>query len=654
MSQTSDTLDSPDHRPPRRLRTWLGIGFGALLLGVYFTLELALPRGLAEFSHYPYFAHPMPFAPMRGFTFEQLARHALRLLVMGPALWLLWLGLVERAEVSAPTLPTLRRLTLAACLASLAVATGVLVFALEGRAIVDDELTYRQQAALLAEGRLADPELPVPVGEAFTIQTEVGATGKYLPGEPLVQVPGVFLGLPALGHLPLAALTLWLWFLVLRRDAGETVALWGTLLLALSPMFMLTTATALSHTTTLCAVVVAGLGVQWIRDERPLLGAVLLTSALGFGLLVRLQAIVPVGAVLGTVGLYYLVRRRRWAALGLAAVVGAAWLTLAALYIQTLTGSVTSLPWDLFEPREHYGFGPVWDNRFFVHTVGTALENLAVTAVRFNGWWLGWPLSLGLVWLWWKVGRPRKGLGLWAAVGLACVLFLVPYYSTGVSDTGPVYYFELLLPASLLGALALAASLERWPRRTALALVLHLLLASGTFLWENVSRLDRLADLIHGPPDSALATVETPAILFYEFNRTEAPTIGWVWSYFPKRWRSDRDPIVTFPYGGPQLVEMIEARFPGRHCHYYRVDPFTATPELYRCDTPEARALMARSPNRDAPALRATPTAEELGLMSLEDLKLNNLGRPYERRSSATTPPPAPLHRPVAGETSAD
>ena len=73
-----------------------------------------------------------------------------------------------------------------------------------------------------------------------------------------------------------------------------------------------------------------------------------------------------------------------------------------------------------------------------------AVENLVVSAVRLNGWWLGWPLSLGL------------------------------------------------LPASILGAHAIVRGLERWPRAVSAILLVHFAVGTTSFLWENVRRLDRL------------------------------------------------------------------------------------------------------------------------------------------------------------------
>src|SRR6185503_18273920 len=95
--------------------------------------------------------------------------------------------------------------------------------------------------------------------DVFTVKTLVGYTGKYLPGEGIVQILGVVVGMAPLLHLPLLALTLYSFHRALLLRSGARIADFGTLALALSPMVMLTTATGLSQSTSLCMIALAGL-----------------------------------------------------------------------------------------------------------------------------------------------------------------------------------------------------------------------------------------------------------------------------------------------------------------------------------------------------------------------------------------------------------
>lgn len=596
----------------RPFAAFLCLTSGAILLLVHVLVERQLPRGPGEFAYRDHSLSPLPFAAMRGFTFEQLALHALRGVVLTPALLLLTWGVVRWLR-HPPREPLLtRRITTATIVLGLALAASALLGLLQGRAFVDDELTYAEQARLLAAGQLADRSVPAWGPEPFTIYTRHGATGKYLFGEPLVQALGVPLGLPPLPHLALLALVLVLWPRVVRRDAGVAVGRWAVVLVALSPMVIFTTASGLSHPTTLACVVVAGWGWQRCRDRGDWVGGATVGAALGFCCAVRPQVALPAGLVIGGAALVALARRRRWAGIAALAAAGSFWIALVLGYDQFITGSPWKLPWDLYHPREFYGFRQVLDGFPYVHTPLAGLANLALTVVRFNGWWLGWPLSLGLVALWWIVGRPKQGLWLWAGVGAAIVAFHFGYYSPGVSDTGPVYYYELLLPASLLGGHALAAGARRWPSVVAAGVVVHMLFGTGTFLTEQWGRLGRLTSVVHRPVEELLATIKSPALVLHERPPVEWVQAAWL-SSFPLRSRDPRSPIVTYPRGSEAERSALRQIFRDRECWYLRFDPERMSPELRRCE--EAEALLARPLPTAGPELIYQATARRLGLL---------------------------------------
>ena len=607
---------------------------GILCLAVYGWLEQQLPRGPQEFAYFPYMTDPLPFAPMRGFTFEQLFRHVLRTFVLGPGLLCLAIAVAGGWRVRLPGPQARRTLLIGVVGASLVVTAMVMAVVLKGRAIVDDELVYRQQAELLASGRLVENNVPPWGWEVFTMWTRAGATGKYLPGEPLIQIPGTFLGLPALLHLLLAPLALWGWHRYVRREVGGEVALWATVLIAASPMFMLTNALALSHTTTLTCLIFAGLGHQLTQGDRPVRGAILTGTALGFGLLVRPQVVVPVGLVIGLTTLYQLLRRRQNLAVAALIGSGSLWLTVIMAYNQALSGNPLTLPWYLFKPLERFGFGHVGGVEF-EHSLWSAIENLGVVAVRFNGWWLGWPLSLGLIFAWLILGRPRAGAQLWLLGCAALMLLNLPYYSTGISDTGPIYYFELLLPAAILGAHAIVRAHARWPVLTSAVLIVHFVLGTTSFVGENVARLDRLVTTIHAASEAVLEQLEPPALLIHENHWTESRRAGWVWS-FPARFRNESDPIVTYPRGPAQFLPGLLKRYEYRECWYYRVNPTTSQQELYRCQ--DAMELMLKK-RGEGPTLRIVPTAERLGLISPEDTYFMRSRRQKAQAASPANPP---------------
>ncbi|HEX6764880.1 MAG TPA: hypothetical protein VF103_05365, partial [Polyangiaceae bacterium] len=440
----------PTREVSGRVRALGLVTLGLLACAAYVGWLVAQPRGLAEFSYAPFSPEPLPYSPMRGFTYEQLWGHVARFVLVTPGLVLVTAGLFRLRSLDMPA--SFRRLVFGACGFSVAVASLVMFAVLRGRAIVDDELVYRMQATFLSEGRLGGRDVGVVPPDVFTIGTLAGYTGKYLPGEAIVQIPGVLAGMAPFLHLPLLALTLFAWHRALLLRSGARIAELGTIALAISPMVMLTTATGLSQSTSLCMIVLGGLGLEWARSSRPLAGAALLAFAVAFGFATRPQSLLPAGAALVPTAAFALFRARRY--LALAVLTGALALGLAAVgaYNDALSGSPFKLPWYLQCVIEHYGFGRVWKLDSFEHTPFTALENLAVVAVRLNAWWLGLPCSLAVLVLWLFWGRNAHGGGVWLLVGLFIVVFELGYYSPGVSETGTAYHYELVLPGSLIVA----------------------------------------------------------------------------------------------------------------------------------------------------------------------------------------------------------
>ncbi|HTQ02673.1 MAG TPA: hypothetical protein VMI54_02410 [Polyangiaceae bacterium] len=563
---------------------------GVLLTLGYFAYVASVPRGPWEFGYAPFSPEPLPYSPMRGFTYEQLWNHVARLGLLAPGLAGLTLGIYGlRPPRFRPSATQVMWLAVAAALGL----TAFLMFGvLKGRVIFDDELVYRMQARFYSEGHLASRALPFAPSDMFTIRTRIGYTGKYLPGEGLVQLVGVLTGVPALLHLPLLGVTLAAWHRAVALRAGARFAAFATTALALAPTVAFTSATGLSEPTSLCAVALAGLGLEWARSERPFAGSVVAALAIGFGLATRPQSLFPAAAVLAPCLAFELWRRRAWLPLGVFVLLLGAALAAIGAYDAALSGTPFKLPWSLQCAIEHYGFGRVWKYEAYEHTPLTALENLGVVLVRFNAWWLGLPCSLAVLvaWVWFRLADRR--FVVWYAVGVAVVAFEFLYYSPGTSDTGPIYHYELLLPGSLIAASVADAWLARAPALATTAFALHAVLGTLVFDTEQAARVARLVDTIHRDSDAALAQIHRPALLFHEVRGSERRPIGWVFDTFPERNRGQADRVVTFPLVPAPFRALIRAAYPGRDCYYYRRNPDSEKPELHRCE--DATALMDR------------------------------------------------------------
>ncbi len=568
---------------------------GALLTLSYFAWLLGQPRGLFEFGYAPFGPDPLPYAPMRGFTYEQLWGHFARALLLGPGLLLLSVGW-SRLRWPTPTLARRGALVAASVLCLLGTAACMLL-SLRGRAIVDDELVYRMQSTFLREGHLAARLGDITPPDVFTIATRLGYTGKYLPGEPIVQMLGLAFGIPALLHLPLLALTLFAWRKALALRFGTETADHATIALALSPTVLFTSATGLSEATSLCCVAVAALGYEWARARAPVAGALLAALGIGFGMATRPQTLLPVGAVLGPALLLVLARRRERLALAAFGVALAVFGVGLGAYNTALGGSPLKLPWFLQCGQEHFGFGRVWTTERFEHTPWTALENLGVVLIRMNAWWLGAPCSLAVLVFWFGLPALYRTWNVWYGVGLAIVAFEFFYYSPGMSDTGSLYHYELVLPGSLVAARVFEYARARWSHFTAAAITVHLVLGTLAFDIEQAARMNRLVDAIHADSDRALAQLRSPAIVFHERRASESRATGWVFDSFPERNRGKSDRVVTFPNLPAPLRAEVLAAYPARSCWYYRRDPDTERAELWRCE--DARTLMDRTLGAD-------------------------------------------------------
>jgi hypothetical protein len=597
-SASEDSRPSPDAPPTSAIGLALAsiprpvaLVLGVLLFGGALYIAASVVGGKGEFSYDPFTPEPLPFAPMRGFTYEQLVAHAARVLLGTPALVLIWLAVRGRGPAWAPSEQTLKRWAVAVSVASVATIATLILFVFRGRALVDDELVYRMQAEYLSEWQLGLRKVP-SLHETFGVATRYGFTGKYLFGEPLVQAPFVRTGYPALSHVPIAALTLWLFHRAAKLLGSKELAHLAVILVAASPMFVMTSATGQSQATSLLCVVATVLGYALVNAESSAAGACLVGMGVGFGVAVRIQVAMPVGAVFVPLTAWPLLERRRLWPLLVLLVSLAVWGVALGAYNRALTGSELVLPWYLATNPEHYGFGRVWETDRYEHTLFTALQNLGVVAVRLNAWWLGWPSSFLLGFLWYRWGRRTQGARAWLLVGAAVVLFELAYYSTGISETGSIYHYELLLPLAVLGANAIREGFARDGRAMRALLAVQFGLGATAFFAFEGNRITRLLHFIHDDAAAVLSRLPARSLLFYEPICSEATPHGWIHEFLPVRFRSDEDPVVTFPRPSPSYLDDYLRAYPGRACFYYRIDPATRTPQLTTCE--EAKPLLER------------------------------------------------------------
>jgi 4-amino-4-deoxy-L-arabinose transferase-like glycosyltransferase len=114
---------------------------------------------------------------------------------------------------------------------------------------LEDEFANLWQAEVMADGEIAlpSPNFPRSFMVPFVVDYEGLRFGKYPPGWPALLSLGVRLGAPWLVNALLAGACAWLTYRLGRRLGGAAVGLLAALLVATSPMFLLLTASLMSH-----------------------------------------------------------------------------------------------------------------------------------------------------------------------------------------------------------------------------------------------------------------------------------------------------------------------------------------------------------------------------------------------------------------------
>jgi len=395
---------------------------------------------------------------------------------------------------------------LAALLASVA---GVAVFLVatsvfEFHSSNHDEAVYLQQAAMLLEGQLElfAGDLAGAFRPWFFVADGGRLYPKYAPvPAAMYAVPMALFGEPRVTLAAVAAGNTFLVYLLASMVADRPVGLVAAALYAASPLALVTSATFLPYApTTFLNLAFAVAYVRGIREES-LPAAALAGVAIGLAafarpftaLLFALPFVAHAGyrtvVALRDGGLRPLqspVVRHTVTALGGLAFVG---VTLA--YNARLTGSPLTFPFEAFAPLDGPGFGRR-------HILSHAITYTPEVALRANGyvlrylttrWVVAGPVGtllaaagIGTVLRRWM--RRRRTGGAWtprddAALVLAGLFVTIPlgnlffwgnYNVLGtpsdptdglVSQFGPIYHFDLLVPVSVFAAVGLVAG-WRW------------------------------------------------------------------------------------------------------------------------------------------------------------------------------------------------
>jgi len=508
----------------------------------------------------------------------------LRYLVLGTAsAAVLGHGLVPAARRRFPATVSFTTVRWILSLLAVALAAVITSWVLRGAVVTDDENVYLFQAAILRHGRAAwpAPDLGDWFANVFVVAQNGRWFGQYPPGQPLLLVPFLALGLPRLLPVVLAGFNTWLTMTVARDAAGPAAGMVSGVLLIASPLFLLTSGTLLSHPAAYFGLALAAWGALRLRPTDTVAGGLALGGGLGLCLITRPYTAVTVGGVLGVAALVVVARERRPRGAAAALLAGVAFGALFLGYNAAVSGDpfVTGYQALRGPGQVELGFGPIAEG-VAPHTPVLGIRNVMLHTVRFQFWSLGWPLVwaplLSLAFL--RGKRPPKDRapadpGAVATAALAIAVGLVgyvAYWSLGVMDTGPVKLFELVFFAVVLAAVGVTGLARRAGAPVAAAAVIASLLVAATCFWPaRVTHLRELSAHVRAPLDAVAETVETPAVVFTGSFQPRRP---WSWVYG----RPDPDPTLSDPIiyvrdGGSGNIAFL-TRYPGRHPYRLRFD----------------------------------------------------------------------------------
>ena len=321
--------------------------------------------------------------------------------------------------------------------------------------IVDAE-AYFFQARIFETGRtwLAQPDIVNMLDGFQQVEWDGRWYGQYPPGAPALYAVGDLIGLSWLvgpmATLALLSGTLATGVLLFERR----VALAALGLLALSPFVLFQSGSFMSHPisggATACALAAFAYGLRYRGRAAFILTGVLL----GLAFNVREVTAVVYGSVFGV----WLLATRRWRALAWIALASIPFLAMYLLFNLSTTGNMLTLPRNVFNPADRWGFGDVGVHG---HTLAAGLVNTDenLTLLQFD--LFGWPplAAFALILMPFLLGRAGRYDWLLAACAGGFVVAYVGYFYHGIA-LGPRYYFEAVPALALLAARGLQVCVQ--------------------------------------------------------------------------------------------------------------------------------------------------------------------------------------------------
>ena len=384
--------------------------------------------------------------------------------------------------------------------------------------VTDDENAYDFQAQTLLAGRIVNPPPPVlgkSMDDRYSEKTSFDNlmiindgrlwTGKYTLGHPAIIALGMALGNRYIVIIGISVLTLLLIYLIAEELYNDKeLAFLAFCLGSVSPFFYFVSSSRLSHTTSAFFLALFMYLFLRLRHMKAWQQKTFMTLLAGLvlGYAFNVRSLTAFGfslpfAVVWLMNHRQFPKRTFWT--GFLLFVGFFFmLTLTLWYNSIVTGNWLQFPFHYYGPIERIGFS-------LYHTPYSALHNLAISIVRMNGALFGFPLSLLFVFICFFAKKEFADRLLFGILG-GIIFAYCFYYSPGVQDLGPIYYYEAIIPLFILSARGIfflhKMVFNRFDRGKVFIhhfLVTSCIVAFVTYIPERISHIARLTEQIRAP-----------------------------------------------------------------------------------------------------------------------------------------------------------
>jgi hypothetical protein len=551
---------------------------GGVLLIVYAIVAWRMDFFLSANFHYagnPLYIWYLPY--------EQLASSLWKVFLLFPAsLCLAWFMSSRGYGVKLGGIYSRRSVPVIFSLAAVVLLIITVNVLLQKTEVTDDELTYDLQAKILLAGKLyVTPPVENGFNNVFILPGDK-MTGKYNLGHPLVLAAGMLIGSPYVLPVLFGGLLILMIYsinMLLYKDRRQ--AFLSSLLLLISPFFYFTGATRLSHTTTAFSLTLFMLLFLKLRENdvgpgRGLYWSLVAGLAAGFAFNVR-----PLTAVGFLLPFFILVLgdivRKRNRHLLRYLIIGAGFIAVIGFslwYNKQITGSYVHFPFTQYDPREQ-----LLGSRY---NLAQSFSNLAVNAVKMNSFLFGFPLSLFFIFIYaFQREKSASDKLVFGILGSFCFFYL-SYYGPGVSDTGPLYYYELLVPIIILSARGilwlhdwLRTSAPKWRTYAGNFLLISVLISVPTFWLERSLYLINLTNAVAEPYRAIRESQVHNALVFIQ----SWPNKGFVFGFRNNSPDFTDDVILCRLQKGEDNLKVM-ARFPTRRPYVLRYNAAAERTEL--------------------------------------------------------------------------